>query len=275
MLGSDTHASAREWLQTFRQKYVQRGAGGEIDAVTLYYDPELDRQMAHNTFMGLAAAWYLVPQDADLAHELYDVVKQRLRWGAGGGAIPRSAMFNILGLLLAQEFGDAAVAAALRSALERMGEPRDFGDGEFGYFFHLGEPWPRGQSSALLVTAEVLAEGQWRAVFARTPEQHAARLLEPTVEGVDFPSLGISSARNDLGAAALHVETYAASPSSAGRDTSFCVVQLPQQASRAFRVFCDGAPHTQWQRLSDTAIKIHTDIGAHSFRVEWRPDARL
>ena len=49
---------------------------------------------------------------------------------------------------------------------------------------------------------------------------------QPTVEGVDFPTLGISAARNDLSTGELLVKTYAAAPSCAGQATSFKLTTL-------------------------------------------------
>ena len=54
-----------------------------------------------------------------------------------------------LALILAQEYGDELVASKVRTVLEVMTDGRAFGDGEFGFFSHLEEAWPRGQSSAV------------------------------------------------------------------------------------------------------------------------------
>ena len=40
-----------------------------------------------------------------------------------------------------------------------------FGDGEFGFFSHLDEAWPRGQSSALHMCSEGMSPGAWSRVF--------------------------------------------------------------------------------------------------------------
>ena len=86
---------------------------GSIEAVTLYFDPHLERHMQHGPFIGLGIAWYLAPQDHALALELYEAVRDTLGWTGGGGEggvslMPGGLMLNVLGLVLAQEFGDMA-----------------------------------------------------------------------------------------------------------------------------------------------------------------------
>eukprot|EP01050_Picozoa_sp_SAG11_P010896 SAG11_NODE_1117_length_5798_cov_10.203194_7_plen_103_part_00 len=49
--------------------------------------------------------------------------------------------------------------------MEPIVEGKQFGDGEFGFFSHLGERWPRGQSSALMICAELMTPGAWSNCF--------------------------------------------------------------------------------------------------------------
>lgn len=271
--GASLHATARLWLEkAMKKQYVKRDAedSSKIQAVTFYYDPLLKKEFANDTKIGLSIAWYLLPQDLELTREIWEAVKKETGWSDGSaGLLPGTFLLNILGLLIAQELGDVPVATKLRGLVEQMAEPRTFGDGEFGYFFHLEEPWPRGQPSSLLACADVLTPGQWRAVFNKTPEQHAARLREPAVEGVEFPSLGISLARNDLDNGTLHVNTYAATPSHAGRQTAFKVNNLPPGPpdNSHVQVKCDGADYVNWQHTSPNCITIQSKVGTHSFVV--------
>lgn len=266
--GSRKHAEVKKWLDhAFKDKFVKRDADGKIQDVTTFYDPQLDSHMTDGIDVALVVAWYLLPQSLDLATQLYEAAKQQLGWAAGKATmLPTTGSYttNLAGLLVAQELGDTKVAKLLRDDLEHFAEPKDFGDGEFGYFFNVGEAWPRGQSSALLVCAEMLTQGQWRAFFQQSPEVHESRLKEPTVEGVDFPYLGISGASNDPDSGILHIETYAATPSHAGRTTKFNVSNL---ASRQVSVQRDGSPHDKWTFTSATSIAVETEIGDHSFQV--------
>lgn len=266
--GSCKHAEVNKWLDhAFKDKFVKRDADGKIQDVTTFYDPQLDSHMKVGIGMALIVAWYLLPQSPDLATQLYEAAKQGLGWAAGKATmLPTTGSYtiNLAGLLVAQELGDTKVAKLLRDDLEHFAEPRDFGDGEFGYFFNVGEAWPRGQSSAMLVCAEMLSQGQWRAFFQQSPEVHESRLKEPTIEGVDFPYLGISGANNDPDSGILHIETYAATPSHAGRTTKFNVINL---ASRQVSVQRDGSLYDKWNFTGATSITVETEIGDHSFQV--------
>ena len=79
----------------------------------------------HGPFIGLGIAWYLAPQDHALALELYEAVRDTLGWTGGGGEggvslMPGGLMLNVLGLVLAQEFGDMA---GTQRREERRGSP--------------------------------------------------------------------------------------------------------------------------------------------------------
>jgi len=306
------HGAARKWIAQFKRRYLQRdAASGRISKVTMYFDPTLHRHLAHNTFIGLGVAWYLVPQDEALARELYLAAVAQAGWrDRSKPAVGNVLMFAILGLLLAQEFGDAAVADYLRQGIEAVAEPRHFGAGgsEFGYFFHLGERFPRGQLSALLMCAEVLAPGQWRSIF-RSNGRRRRRSRDVTVQGVEFPALGICRAENASAGTGermtLTVDTYVGMKARAGSATSFHVTNLPlcsgddaaKVAAKAaassgsdhgggvvrsgVSVECDGRPFNAWRVVGDRRIEIATTIAAHHFVVNYRvpqqskDDARL
>lgn len=113
---------------------------------------------------------------------------------------------------MAHELGDEVAEVRLREVVERDYEPRSFGSESehFGFFFGWGEDYPRGQPNALLMLPELGGPGAWSRPF-NAPDR--SRFAEPTVEGVDFPSVGLAVARNDHDAGELHVRTYAATPS--------------------------------------------------------------
>lgn len=273
--GSCKYTEMKTWLDhSFKTKFLQRGADGKIANLTTFYDPQLDSHMNAGIGVALVVAWYVLPQNLDLATELYEAAKQQLGWADGKvSMLPSSGSYtlNLAGLLVAQELGDTKVAKLLRDDIEHFAEPKDFGDGEFGYFFHVSESYPRGQPSAMLASAEMISQGQWRAFFQQTPEEHAARLKEPTVEGVDFPSLGVSSAFNNPNSGVLHVETYAASPSQSGQETTFSIVNLPSAA--AVMVQRDGVLYKKWTASSESSIAIDTVIGEHTFAIHTKKKA--
>mmetsp|Transcript_29165 Transcript_29165/g.76359 ORF Transcript_29165/g.76359 Transcript_29165/m.76359 type:complete len:242 (-) Transcript_29165:145-870(-) len=241
----------------------------------MYYDPVLDHNHAPNAAMGLGVAWYTLPQDPAYARQLYDAAIREARWDDSRLPIkprsPASYRSMTLGLVLAIEFGDDVVAAKLRSALEAVAEPRPFGDNEFGYFFYLGEKWPRGQLNALLAVADVMERpGEWRAVF--NDPAFSDRFSQPTVEGVDFPTVGIAQARFDAPSCTLVVETYAGDPARAGEPTSLRLSQLPPGD---LTITEGGRDFDGWLRGGDGVVTVHTTVGSHLFHVQTAQPARL
>ena len=69
--------------------------------------------------------------------------------------------------------------------------PREYPSVELlRWFFNNGEPWPRGQTCARQMVSEI-AEGNWIEAFK---VKHMDKYTAPTVEGVDYPSIGIDTA---------------------------------------------------------------------------------
>ncbi len=279
--GSRTHGVYDQWLEDFlRRRYMGFDAGGNLKWVGLYYDPLLDR--VHRTLraFALAPAFYVLPQNRELGELLYRGAVASVGWDRrwwpvlNPGGEPRMLS---LALLLARELGDHTTARRLERKLGGFENGRFFDgtDGadadEFGFFFRYGEPWPRGQESALLMLRDLLdGEGEWwRAFHAWDPERFAA----PTVEGVEYPRLGLAAARNDPASGTLELETYAATGSERGGATRFRVTRLPD--SGAVSILRDGALHDAWRALGPDAIEIETDVADHGFEIQtgYRPEA--
>lgn len=77
------------------------------------------------------------------------------------------------------------VAQRLEEAMQDVLEPRFFGEGgdEFGYFFHLGEEWPRGQLNSLMMCNDLLTSaGDWPVT---TPAIHFVLVNTRTLEDAD------------------------------------------------------------------------------------------
>ncbi len=89
--------------------------------------------------------------------------------------------------------------------------------------------------------------------------------MEPTVEGVEFPTIGLSQAWNDLEHGMLQLRTYVASVSERGRQTHFKVTRIPDIDSLFVR--CDGEEFRGWSRVDDQSIDIHTNVEAHTFQI--------
>jgi hypothetical protein len=171
--------------------------------------------------------------------------------------------FVSMGLVLAQELGDAVTSARLRARIEEWCEPRFFGsdDGEFGFWFKLGEEYPRGQLSAFLILGELVDQGSWWRLFN---QPDLAKFREPVVAGVDYPKIGLLRAFNDADAV-LHFTTYAATASHRGQPTSFRVENLTSPATVSVRR--DGAPYERWRVSADNAIEVDSEIEGHDFDV--------
>ena len=278
--GTNTHGVYDQWVEEFlRKKYLRFDAGGNLRSVGMYYDPLLDRVHWTQRAFGMAPAFYLLPQERGLAEILYRAGVASVGWDRRWlpVLVPRGEpRFLSVALLLAREFGDHTTARRLERKLGGFENGRFFdgGDGasedEFGFFFRYGERWPRGQESALLMLRDLLdGEGDWWRAFNETDTE---KFAAPTVEGVDFPRIGLASAWNDTASGNLKVETYVAARSDRGSSTRFRVAQIPD--SGAVSVSRDGAAYGAWKTLSPDAIEIETDIGDHAFEIHtgYRPE---
>lgn len=279
--GSRTHAVYDPWVRDYlRKKYLGFDAGGNLRWVGLYYDPLLDRVHGRHRAAGLAPAFYVLPQDRALGEVLYRAGVASVGWDRrwlpvlNPGGEPRMLS---LALLMAREFGDHTTTRRLTRRLRRFENGRFFDAGkgddedEFGFFFRYGEPWPRGQESALLMLRDLLdGEGDWWRAFN---EWDAGKFAAPSIEGVDYPRIGLASAWNDPAKAVLELETYVATRSERGSPTRFRVTRLPDSA--AVSVWRDGAAYGAWTALGPDAIEIETQVGDHVFEIRtgYRPDA--
>ena len=109
---------------------------------------------------------------------------------------------------------------------------------------------------------EVGGVGAWRDIYNRP---NLTKFTQPTVEGVDFPALGITQAYNDLQHGMLQVSTAATSSSRRGEVTSYRVTNLPDPDATFVR--CDGTEFTNWRKLDPATIEIVTDFDDHSFQI--------
>ena len=198
--------------------------GDKPVALDLYYDPVIDHHHLRSP-MGLTLpGWYLAPQRRevaevgwDLSAELHGVSRERL-------VGLEDPMASVALLQLAGEFGDAKLFERLSDAVDEFAEPTwDEDLGEFSYGFGLGEPHPRGQLNARAAAARACSPGAWSRVFN---ESNAARFAEPTVVGVDFPSVALSRAFWDAERGELHVTAVPQNESLRGAPTRFRVTNV-------------------------------------------------
>lgn len=283
---TSTHWVYDHWLEdTFKTRFLEFDPRGNLRSVGLYHDPLLERTHRQPRAGGLAPAFYVLPQNREMAEFLYRSAVSSVGWNRWWmpvlGPTSQPRLFTI-GLLLAREFGDHTTERRLTRKLARFENGRYFDAGdaaagqyeeEFGYFFNFDEAYPRGQETALLMVRDLLdGEGEWHRAFN---ESDAEKFAAPTVEGVDYPRMGLATAWNDPGSASLELETYVATRSNRGSPTRFRVTRLPD--SGAVSVMRDGAEHGDWKALGSDTIEIGTEIGDHTFRIHtgYRLDASV
>ena len=271
--GSNTHGVYDQWLEnTFKTRFLGYDSRKNLRTVGLYHDPLLERTHAGPRALGLAPAFYMLPQSRPMAEFLYrnavSSVGWNRRWLPVLGPTSQPRMFSIA-LLLAREFGDHTTERRLARKLGRFENGRYFDGGgaadadEFGFYFKFGEPWPRGQESALLMLRELLdGEGDLYRAFNESDEE---KFAAPTVTDVEYPKLGLSSAHNDDLRATLELDSYVATRSASGAPTRFSVTQLPDASE--VRVIRDGTSYENWKRLGADSIEIHSDVAAHHFEI--------
>lgn len=261
--GTSGHGVFSAWLEIARSRFMSLGPGDQVEWMALYYDPLIDYVHRAGPTAGLSVALYVLPQDAALATALYRTAVDRIGWSDPARPVrslpdPR---FLCLGLVLARELGDDGTHARLSEFAEDRFEPAFFGPDlqDFGWWFGFGEPWPRGQLTALLAMLDGGPPGAWARLF-NAPD--LAKFAQPTAAGVDYPSLGLSRADFDPVAGVLELRTYAATASAAGSPTAFRVENLPDPD--ALRIRCDGGEFTAWSAVGPGTVELRLDVGTHA-----------
>jgi hypothetical protein len=258
--GTRMHAAAENWFEYFRHNYMGVKTDGKLEWSTFYYDPVVNYK-ANQPLQNLGTVFYMLPQIPELARFLYQAAVS-----ANGWDNPNTPVRGLshLAVAVSRAMGDETSFKKLSAAAEQQFEPKFFGEdnARFGWWFKLNEKYPRGQMSALMMTTEVGKPEDWSRAFTNP---HPAKLKAPTVEGVDFPSMGLNQAWNDTATGTLNVSTYAATPSRRGAATSFRITRLPD--ARKVKIFVDGQPFKRFHRVGPNAIQIDCAIDSHSYRI--------
>ena len=260
VFAKSTHRAFENFLGYARENYIKVGTDGRLQSVTSYYDPIEKFHSGGGVAGGLLTAHMMQPQNPELGRLLYDAAANALGWRNATGDVRA----NTTGLVMAREMGDDVAYKRLREAAEREYEPRFFGEHQeqFGWFFNNREGFPRGQGSAMLMAAEIGGPGDWTRAFEAP---HLDKYTAPTVEGIEFPSLGVSQAWNDRATGTLHVVTYAAAPDKRGVATRWRVTNLPSSSNVTVRL--NGQPFSQFSATGPRTIEITSTIDANQFEI--------
>ncbi len=257
---TNAHGVFENWVEFARDNYMGVNSQNQLEWSTAYYDPIADFKVnGPGAGGGVGVAFYLLPQSPEIGTFLYDSAANALGWRDPRQEIRPSSQ----GLAIARSLGDNTVADRLSAAAERDNEPKFFGDNmdRFGWGFNLNEPWPRGQGTAQMMISEI-AEGSWADSFK---VKHLDKYSAPTLEGVDFPNLGVDQAWNDKDSGTLHISTYVVERSHRGQETSWRITGLPD--ANEVVVLRDGSVLQGIEVLNATTVLVRTVINNHQYQI--------
>lgn len=263
------HSSYSNWLSFTKDKYYGFNKNGSLEWVTMYFDEINDHHHRTVPTHGLAVSFYAKPQDPQFAELLYRGAINFLGWDNPSIPItnefmPDPRMFA-LGLTMSKEFDDQITHERLRKYAEENFEPQFFGtnDSQFGFWFNLGEKWPRGQLSALAMCAEVCEPEAWESLFNKP---NLTKFYSPSIKGVDFPSVSIEKAFHDDRKGKLHFSISDGDKTKTNKKTNIEVFNLPD--ANEITVLCDGMKFNEYKILDNSRISINTQVRKHSFEID-------
>ena len=263
------HSSYSNWLSFTKDKYYGFNKNGSLEWVTMYFDEINDHHHRTIPTHGLAVAFYAKPQDPQFAELLYRGAINFLGWDNPSIPItnqfmPDPRMFA-LGLTMSKEFDDQITHERLRKYAEENFEPQFFGlnDSQFGFWFNLGEKWPRGQLSALAMCAEVCEPEAWEGLFNKP---NLTKFYSPSIQGVDFPSVFIEKAFHEDQRGKLHFSIADGDKTKTNEKTEIEVFNLPD--ANKVLVFCDGKEFNDYEIVDTSKISIKTDVRKHNFEID-------
>ena len=135
-------------------------------------------------------------------------------------------------------------------------------DSQFGFWFNLGENWPRGQLSALAMCAEVCEGGAWEKLFN---EPNLTKYYSPSIHNVDFPAVGVRRAWHDDNEGLLIFQIEDGDKTKTNKKTNISVSNIPD--TNQIEVFCDGKPFSDHSVDSSGDLILKTEIANHLFHI--------
>ena len=260
VFGQQAHRPFQDFLAYSRDNYMGVSNSGELEWITSYYDPIVNHKSNSGPGGGVGTAFLLLPQDREFATFVYESAANALGWN--DPRVPIRA--NAGGLNMARALGDHTAVARLSAAAEREYEPKFFGEHDemFGWWFGQNEGFPRGQRSASMMVSEIGGDGAWPNAFEAP---YMDKFDAPTVEGVDFPALGVSQAWNDTASGTLYVTTYPTTPDRRGNETSWRVTNVPNPAD--VFVLCDGEPFERVTVEGTNTVRLDTTMDDRQYQI--------
>ena len=110
--------------------------------------------------------------------------------------------------------------------------------------------------------SEIGGGGDWSWAF-QAP--YLDKYEAPTVEGIDFPFMGVREAWNDASSGVLHVSTYAVTSDRREQETTFRVTNVPD--TEEVFVLIDGQPFDRFEVEGPGVIRLDSDIGEHRYQI--------
>ncbi|MBS1870255.1 MAG: hypothetical protein JSS99_11390 [Actinobacteria bacterium] len=278
MHGTSLSYAYDNWKRYASRHYFQAGTEtGPIESVTNYYDPGIDFHLNAPDLQGATiyapVTWHGIGLDRPLFERMYEgMLRHFLREQPDGTAylspvpgmdVDANAATG-LGAACALELGDRETYSALRGWIEASYEPTwDDEHGEFSFGFGLDERWPRGQYNGWVMPAFVLERpGQWQALHTHP---NTAKFREPTLEGVDYPTVRVRQAFYDSAERVLNVAVTSADERALGRPTTLTISNLLDGAQ--YRLQLDGQV-VDAGPPRDGRIVVATTVGAHTLVVQ-------
>ena len=260
VFGQQAHRPFQDFLAYSKDNYMGVSNDGNLEWITSYYDPIVNHKSNSGPGGGVGTAFLLLPQDREFATFVYESAANALGWN--DPRVPIRA--NAGGLNMARALGDHTAVARLSAAAEREYEPKFFGEHDemFGWWFGQNEGFPRGQRSASMMVSEIGGDGAWPSAFEAP---HMDKFDAPTVEGVDFPALGVSQAWNDTASGTLYVTTYPTTPDRRGNETSWRVTNLSNPAD--VFVLCDGEPFERVTVEGTNTVRLDTTMDDRQYQI--------
>jgi hypothetical protein len=230
-----------------------------------------EHQIAYNWAI---TSWNGLPLDRRLYERLYEGAMNRFFTPKKDGSahligmpgMEIDSVFATVGAMaVSKELGDNERHAAMRSWAQKNYEPTwDTERGEFYFQFGYGatemrEVWPRAQHNHFIMPGYMITEpGQFSRMYT---EPNLSKFREPTVEGVDFPTVRPRQAFWDRDEKTLFVSITSAAQDKLGDPTSFRVTKL--HATATYRLTIDGQDSGDLQP-ADGTLKIETRVGPHN-----------